>query len=1194
MAQDTLFPIDPVKTDLTAPVSSVQVQSPLDTTLTTTTRSAGIKNFADAFTKLSLKKQANAIHNDTITAELAAAYDQEMPGGLEPEAQFAYNRAVDLTTKRKVLQQMEDFSAIEGSDILHDERMDRKTRATSFKNQLLGLVNLGKGSISQANAAEMFSDIDAKFDKVMSAANITLAKDKKQEVLTAMAEAFRSTMNDHLGFMEELAPKVSDTDALGNELSPAQFAKNQKEFSAGWLAKHINSKWFNAAVKQIARTNTGAEIEDIKATALAIVGDELLKRVAKNPEIVQEKLMADIIANVPGSRGVNSLQDEIDSQSDFGKKIDTINKEFKRNLKSTLDNLDKDQAAANKARDDRIANNIQDGISDGSIKTKEEALAHARGINDPSRQRQVENHIRKHFSGENKKDIGHADYGPLVKYGAENFYDAETDYFNYAGFYDHAGEQGFKTSAIKTAAEEANPQTRRGKRRKEFFDQESIKQLTKSFNEALKSTLRAHDLLSKYDKLAAKMGEDSVNLNDPLVRKKLGITGKVGLKIRRVLDAQIALGAVLESLVRNNPDVPVYQLIPEAQKAAQGLIQDAITGEPFGTAVAESGKEKVKTDGTAVAESGKEKVKTDEEKLDAKKGAFSTNTEAKKDYVAQAAKEIKASDAKRAELIKDQKTFKTANIAERALLISKWGADPNNIREVVSRRAMAIQTNPDPVVRTYLKALELEKREGIPTTIQQPMKLERPSAWEALADFLVALPREISELPEKVSESLAETSRKLFWGGDEEIKPTKFSPLTTKVIGQTSEGRNIYENEDGSQSSERSITFEVDGKFYNWPTIFDGVELGPKQAIKKFHLHNGLDPETNIQSQPFNSEAEAIQAAEERSEKLKIADATPTVDGAEYFKDLLPLAGSEYFPELSSEDLLEIGQWVGKFVMGEFHSSIGDSTVVSEKGGEMKSQLTNRGIARKIYKEFPESMKTRAFKREPNLAEVKKLLKKYLPGLTFGGKEIKPNEVSPKEPSPNTTVSPGDSDILTTATSKFVNEPAIDKNNLTKTANKILNSAQSLFIEKASGEEVVNEAIDLVNKVGFPDDKGFLKEIAKHESRLGKHRHTFRKNYHGGIYQIDKIGFKKTQDVKSHPTLKKWYKKIKDITGIDWTKVKWKDLRKPSYSTLAARLYLVTIPKLIPNTLKERSVYYKEHYNKSGKGTPSKFMKSQK
>jgi hypothetical protein len=714
--------------------------------------------------------------------------------------------------------------------------------------------------------------------------------------------------------------------------------------------------------------------------------------------------MADIIANVPGSVKGTTLQDEIDSRSKFGETVDTINKEFKRNLKSTLDGLDTEQTAADDARDDRIANYIQDGISDGSIKTKEEALAHARAMNDPSDQRQVENHIKKHFSGDNKKDIGHADYGPLVKYGADNFYDAATDRFDKAGFYAHAGEQGFKTSAIKTAAEDANPQTKRGKRRKEFFDQEPIKQLTSSFDNILKSTLKEYDLLSKYNKLAARFGDDKVSLNDPLVRKKLGITGEIGLKIRRVLDAQIALGATLESIIRDNPDVPVYQLIPDAQKAAQGLMQDAITDKPFGTSLKEIGEEKKeKTTEEKIVE-GQDKHNPElkdipsVEIINSKKGFFSTDKEAKEDYVARAIEELKDYDTAKAELVKIQKEFKDASATKRATIIANVGANPENLRIPSEIREIAELVNPDPAVRRHLASLKLSGQ----TEIQQPMKLERPSAWKHLADFISILPKKISEdlaeVAKPISRTLAKKSREIF-GKREEVKPKEVTQPTT------------------------DITKPVEQK------------------------------------------------------------------------------------------------------------------------------------------------KT---------------------------KEIKPSEVSPKEPSPDTTVSPGDSDILTTATSKFVNEPAIDKNNLTKTANKILNSAQSLFIEKASGEEVVNEAIDIVNKVGFPDDKGFLKEIAKHESRLGKHRHTFRKNYHGGIYQIDKIGFKKTQDVKSHPALKKWYKKIKDITGIDWTKVKWKDLRKPSYSTLAARLYLVTIPELIPNTLKERSVYYKKHYNKSGKGTPSKFMKSQK
>lgn len=199
----------------------------------------------------------------------------------------------------------------------------------------------------------------------------------------------------------------------------------------------------------------------------------------------------------------------------------------------------------------------------------------------------------------------------------------------------------------------------------------------------------------------------------------------------------------------------------------------------------------------------------------------------------------------------------------------------------------------------------------------------------------------------------------------------KFSPLTTKVIGQTSEGRNIYENEDGSQSSERSVTFEVDGKFYNWPTIFGGVELSPKQAIRKFHLHNGLDPETNIQSQPFNSEAEAIQAAEERSEKLKPAPAAAPVPG-NIWKDTD--TGQTWDPSTMPEaDLADIQNLVVDFVEGKFYALTGDYSVAYEKGVGITKQLTNRGIARKIYEEFPED-----FKRNPNDEELAELLKKYM------------------------------------------------------------------------------------------------------------------------------------------------------------------------------------------------------------------------
>jgi len=139
---------------------------------------------------------------------------------------------------------------------------------------------------------------------------------------------------------------------------------------------------------------------------------------------------------------------------------------------------------------------------------------------------------------------------------------------------------------------------------------------------------------------------------------------------------------------------------------------------------------------------------------------------------------------------------------------------------------------------------------------------------------------------------------------------------------------------------------------------------------------------------------------------------------------------------------------------------------------------------------------------------------------------------------------------------------------------------------KAVGKDVTDSAINTAVKV-LGDESGLLKFIANKESKFGEDRNTFKnkegKKYHGGIFQVDKIGFESTQDTKSHPKLKNHYKKIKDQLGIDWTKVTWKDLRKPLYSALAARLFLKNISEDMENkaglTMADHEAYWQKFYN---------------
>ena len=150
---------------------------------------------------------------------------------------------------------------------------------------------------------------------------------------------------------------------------------------------------------------------------------------------------------------------------------------------------------------------------------------------------------------------------------------------------------------------------------------------------------------------------------------------------------------------------------------------------------------------------------------------------------------------------------------------------------------------------------------------------------------------------------------------------------------------------------------------------------------------------------------------------------------------------------------------------------------------------------------------------------------------------------------------------------------------------------------EASGKAVVKAVVSLIRQSGiFPDDQSLLRRIAFVESKDGKDRRTYRAGYHGGIWQVDQIGFNDTQDTASHTKkLAVKHQQIKEHFGIDWPSVTWMDLRKPLYSGLAARLRLFNVKDPIPpaSDIEQQGQYWKEHYNSNSTnaaGTVPKFV----
>ena len=147
-------------------------------------------------------------------------------------------------------------------------------------------------------------------------------------------------------------------------------------------------------------------------------------------------------------------------------------------------------------------------------------------------------------------------------------------------------------------------------------------------------------------------------------------------------------------------------------------------------------------------------------------------------------------------------------------------------------------------------------------------------------------------------------------------------------------------------------------------------------------------------------------------------------------------------------------------------------------------------------------------------------------------------------------------------------------------------------VAESRGATVVKAAVAQIQRSGiFPDDHSFLRRIAYVESRDGTHPGTYRARYHGGIWQVDLVGFQSTQNTAHHPSLVVKHREIRMRFGIDWSTVQWMDLRKPLFSALAARLFLSNIRKPIPSDLMGQAAYWKMRYNTpSGHGTERKFI----
>ena len=132
---------------------------------------------------------------------------------------------------------------------------------------------------------------------------------------------------------------------------------------------------------------------------------------------------------------------------------------------------------------------------------------------------------------------------------------------------------------------------------------------------------------------------------------------------------------------------------------------------------------------------------------------------------------------------------------------------------------------------------------------------------------------------------------------------------------------------------------------------------------------------------------------------------------------------------------------------------------------------------------------------------------------------------------------------------------------------------------RATGADVVRAAVlQIAESRIFPEDRQLLRRIAFVESRDGTANNTFRRGYFGGIWQVSFRAYTETRNVLSLITL---HDAIRDYFNIDWVQsTNWRDLEKPLFSALAARLFLSTqSSQPISSDVNEQAMYWDAYYN---------------
>tara|TARA_R100000781_G_C4081252_1_gene127821 strand:+ start:448 stop:3933 length:3486 start_codon:yes stop_codon:yes gene_type:complete len=731
--QANRFGLDEVRTQLAAPIDNFVTQGPLNTSLTQRTRSAGINSFTKALGELADKEKAKKIHNDTIDAQLASAYNKEQPKGLEPEAIFAFNKSEDAKIGLTVRQNLLNYATVEAADILASD-ISRKEKLSQITIGMQSIVNLGKQGISPANAAAVFPLIEADFHKYIGKASADLAVQKKEEESSINAQAIDAIIDGEYSQISTLLTDTiagRDTISEDDDASPEEYAEILNNVQNGLASKGFSIKKFNEIQKHILQTGRGAGIKETQLTILNSMMSRLLKAAQEGDALVDPKIITNLINGLKGNPNAkgSKLRAEISGNTVYGKEFKELEDNFRSKLKTVLSDKRTLKNNATKDRDNNIGNMVFDA-PEGTY-TQEQGRQILKGMTNFKSQNSATKRWDAQFTENSLNGSTSPAYiNALVT--SSNVLTPNGKEIDETAFAIHVNEYNLKPEAAKALRKVIDPRSKASEHRKRVLGNSTVMKLRESFKPTVKAYLKNLGMR----KIVSEYFKDGESVPTPIVlagiAKKFGAQSVIYNKASQILNAELEFTKELEGLIIANPDKEAEELALMAEAKYDNLFKDVITGKSPGSTEAEKQKaiieKRLEKSGKSIggeppAASGavtttltpaQEKAKIKQEK----KIAISKVLEDVKDpdtfseYVELSTKEFEAEK----QIVKDNHKLTgvtPATRGEKMKLFHKYEGTPTGRGDdigVSERAVAAIATNPE--VGLILRAKALQTAEG--------------------------------------------------------------------------------------------------------------------------------------------------------------------------------------------------------------------------------------------------------------------------------------------------------------------------------------------------------------------------------------------------------------------------------------------------------------------------------------------------